>query len=146
MSGHGHVVPNPDGSKVRCGGPGVCGECSRELAGQYQPSGWTGSRPPTPIASLVRTLQAVVDAVVRQPDQRMMVKVCLDGIVGATADLWHCQGLESADHRRLMREALEFYAGGGIDQGECARKVLAIFEADRAEYWRAFPSYKVPPA
>jgi hypothetical protein len=32
MSGHGHVTPNADGSKARCGGPGICAECSRELA------------------------------------------------------------------------------------------------------------------
>lgn len=29
---HGHVTPNKDGSKARCGGPGICSECSRELA------------------------------------------------------------------------------------------------------------------
>lgn len=32
MSGHGHVTPNPDGSRARCGGPGLCNVCSRELA------------------------------------------------------------------------------------------------------------------
>lgn len=31
---HGHVKPNPDGSKARCGGPGICPECSIELAEQ----------------------------------------------------------------------------------------------------------------
>jgi NTP pyrophosphatase (non-canonical NTP hydrolase) len=30
MTGHGHVTPNPDGSKARCGGPGICAACSRE--------------------------------------------------------------------------------------------------------------------
>ena len=30
--GHGHVTPNPDGTQARCGGPGICGECSREMA------------------------------------------------------------------------------------------------------------------
>lgn len=29
--GHGHVVPRPDGHKVRCGGPGICHDCSIEL-------------------------------------------------------------------------------------------------------------------
>lgn len=37
MSGHGHVTPNPDGTKARCGGPGLCPECSRELMGTGQP-------------------------------------------------------------------------------------------------------------
>ncbi|MGH3203865.1 MAG: hypothetical protein ACRDP5_17700 [Streptosporangiaceae bacterium] len=32
MSGHGHVTPNPDGTKARCGGPGLCSECSQEAA------------------------------------------------------------------------------------------------------------------
>lgn len=29
---HGHVKPNPDGSKARCGGPAICSECAQELA------------------------------------------------------------------------------------------------------------------
>lgn len=28
--GHGHVNPNPDGSKARCGGPKLCSVCARE--------------------------------------------------------------------------------------------------------------------
>jgi hypothetical protein len=28
--GHGHVFPRPDGVKARCGGPGLCNECSRD--------------------------------------------------------------------------------------------------------------------
>lgn len=32
MAGHGHVIPNADGSLARCGGPGLCDECSREEA------------------------------------------------------------------------------------------------------------------
>ncbi len=30
--GHGHVIPNPDGSLARCGGPGICSDCAKELA------------------------------------------------------------------------------------------------------------------
>lgn len=29
--GHGHVIPNKDGSLARCGGPAICTECAREL-------------------------------------------------------------------------------------------------------------------
>lgn len=29
--GHGHVTPNPDGYKARCGGPGLCLACNHEL-------------------------------------------------------------------------------------------------------------------
>lgn len=32
--GHGHVRPRPDGVKARCGGPGLCPRCARELAVQ----------------------------------------------------------------------------------------------------------------
>lgn len=32
VTNHGHVKPNPDGSKTRCGGPGLCPQCSQELA------------------------------------------------------------------------------------------------------------------
>lgn len=30
--GHGHVYPRIDGTKARCGGPGMCNECSRDQA------------------------------------------------------------------------------------------------------------------
>lgn len=29
-TGHGHVRPRSDGVKARCGGPGICSECSAE--------------------------------------------------------------------------------------------------------------------
>jgi hypothetical protein len=28
---HGHVTPNADGSLARCGGPGICAVCAKEL-------------------------------------------------------------------------------------------------------------------
>lgn len=31
-TGHGHVWPRPDGVKARCGGPGLCAQCSRDEA------------------------------------------------------------------------------------------------------------------
>lgn len=30
MSGHGWVTPNANGTKARCGGPGLCPKCSVE--------------------------------------------------------------------------------------------------------------------
>lgn len=36
MAGHGHVIPNPDGSKARCGGPAICPQCSREFAAAHK--------------------------------------------------------------------------------------------------------------
>ena len=32
---HGHVTPNTDGSLARCGGPGLCAQCSQEVAEKY---------------------------------------------------------------------------------------------------------------
>lgn len=29
---HGHVIPNPDGTRARCGGPTLCAICALELA------------------------------------------------------------------------------------------------------------------
>lgn len=31
-TGHGHVWRRPDGVRARCGGPGACGQCSRDAA------------------------------------------------------------------------------------------------------------------
>lgn len=31
-TGHGHVWPRPDGVKARCGGPGMCTQCSHDQA------------------------------------------------------------------------------------------------------------------
>lgn len=39
MAGHGHVTPNPDGSKARCGGPAICPQCSREFAAAHKGAG-----------------------------------------------------------------------------------------------------------
>jgi hypothetical protein len=31
-TGHGHVWKRPDGVRMRCGGPGMCSACSKDLA------------------------------------------------------------------------------------------------------------------
>jgi hypothetical protein len=59
MSGHGHVIPNADGMKARCGGPGICPECARELALQQN----LGRPDPTlSAAELCRALEEWKDA------------------------------------------------------------------------------------
>lgn len=30
-SGHGHVYLRPDGVRMRCGGPYMCGQCSKDM-------------------------------------------------------------------------------------------------------------------
>jgi hypothetical protein len=90
-------------------------------------------RPPTPIDHAINTVQQLVDLSVSQADVRMMIATHLDGIVAATAMLWHPGNLAQADHWRLMQDALEFYAAGGNDRGERARAAFAIFEREQAE-------------
>lgn len=38
---HGHVIPNEDGSRARCGGPGICSVCALELAQHDRPKLYT---------------------------------------------------------------------------------------------------------
>ena len=47
QNGHGHVTPNPDGSRARCGGPNMCRVCQAELRQQQalQGAGNDGDRP-----------------------------------------------------------------------------------------------------
>lgn len=40
-TGHGHVFPREDGVVARCGGPGLCAECSTEVVRRGLPSGVT---------------------------------------------------------------------------------------------------------
>lgn len=65
MSGHGHVTPNADGSKARCGGPGLCVECSREKA------------------------QAAIRAALDVPEALRTVRTALH-VDEALAWSWHC--------------------------------------------------------
>ncbi|MDI3606443.1 hypothetical protein QK363_05780 [Pseudomonas aeruginosa] len=57
--GHGHVLPRADGVKMRCGGPGLCSECtadaSRARAALAQPSPAQTQPSPAP------TLRAAID-------------------------------------------------------------------------------------
>ena len=58
-TGQGHVFPRPDGIRARCGGPGLCGECSRDRARKDAGGGMTLSadpprrQPPDPAARQV---------------------------------------------------------------------------------------------
>jgi hypothetical protein len=52
VSGHGHVTPNADGSKARCGGPALCRECALELS----------RNPMVNAATLERLNESIVEA------------------------------------------------------------------------------------
>ena len=55
MNGHGHVTPNADGSRARCGGPGICPVCNGERAALWRQIGMAQQHlakhaPPRPTA------------------------------------------------------------------------------------------------
>ena len=52
MSGHGHVVPNADGTVARCGGPRICKTCAAELV-ELQAS---ARRQPPPVRDQLRLM------------------------------------------------------------------------------------------
>lgn len=66
MSGHGHVTPNADGSKARCGGPSSCRECASELAASVAAKEKQAQRPaetPT-VTDLAAKYQIAFDALI----------------------------------------------------------------------------------
>ena len=52
MSGHGHIVPNADGTVARCGGPRICKACAAELV-ELQAS---ARRSPAPVRDQLRLM------------------------------------------------------------------------------------------
>ena len=82
--GHGHVIPNSDGSRARCGGPALCDECSREES----------------LASSKATVSAAVyEAAVKGRQEfreayRKLREACLKDIAGAgpmTGPIYHSE-------------------------------------------------------
>jgi hypothetical protein len=45
VAGHGHVTPNADGTKARCGGPLLCKECAVEYVQKHHGLGLVHSEP-----------------------------------------------------------------------------------------------------
>ena len=52
--GHGHVIPNPDGSKVRCGGPMLCSVCKLELGQKKNNALLAATKSGVPLPSIGR--------------------------------------------------------------------------------------------
>lgn len=77
--GHGHVKPNPDGSKARCGGPGLCDECSKEYAGEHE------GELRDIYSNLRRQLNALVDEMIGLGASRFTD----DELVGAIRGIWN---------------------------------------------------------
>lgn len=49
IGGHGHVTPRLDGMRARCGGPGLCAQCSAERAQRMEPTASDYANQPPPI-------------------------------------------------------------------------------------------------
>ena len=59
--GHGHVYPRADGVKMRCGGPGICAQCSADQARKNQVQQLGKPRlPPLPITDEEKMLLRVL--------------------------------------------------------------------------------------
>lgn len=54
--GHGHVTPNANGTKARCGGPGICLQCSAEKVGKVA----SNERRDTIYAEMIKALSDAV--------------------------------------------------------------------------------------
>lgn len=52
-NGHGWVHPNMDGTKARCGGPAICGQCAKEQAEVEQLAINAGLMPGKPTEEMV---------------------------------------------------------------------------------------------
>jgi hypothetical protein len=97
MAGHGHVTPNPDGSKARCGGPLICAECARELAAVSQP------RPPgirvhprTRIVGLANL--AIGEAVLKAIQEHELTDAEIAGILAEQILRWNKYAIRHERH------------------------------------------------
>lgn len=94
VSGHGHVTPNENGSRARCGGPGICPQCSIEACLYRQPNGNYQD---------VDKMEAVEEAV--DPLLSLLFAV-VHGRIGQNADGEEMIRLHPADYKRI-KEAVE---------------------------------------
>lgn len=96
-TGHGHVWQRPDGVKARCGGPGLCKECSRDA----RP--FVGKSPPSAPAARARTDEAqdlaerchgMVCDLAREADPDVRVT---DLVIALSLDIYRLAHLASKD-------------------------------------------------
>lgn len=71
-TGHGHVYPRPDGSRVRCGGPTMCKDCALDFA---QKSLSTDARD-----QIIEQLPAILTALEGVEEMRVALKDARDAI------------------------------------------------------------------
>lgn len=108
--GHGHVMPNPDGTKMGCGGPSICAKCAREYAAKHNEE-WC----PAPVACAeteLTTLRARVEELEEE----------------AKSSVW----------RKVIRECQDqlYVASRRADKAEAERDLLAAENAYFVETYR----------
>lgn len=128
--GHGHVTPNPDGTKARCGGPSICSECATE-AGRLGVA-----------YSLQPAIDAARTAAARRERHRQLGLKAIHGtatrdelIEYATLELFDCvDSLEPSAPKNGR-------AVDGNHASACALRAIAtLMQLRRAEYVRPEPT------
>jgi hypothetical protein len=150
-TGHGHVRRRPDGVKARCGGPGMCTECSRELAqmeAQQRAVAAQGSSNP---CNVPETLRSIVREGNAWPSAGIISEAAnllddADTLLGRLAECFGDDETEFADIK-LMRDRIadvdtrarhdstdDSARAHGNETGEGAPETLVVWVA--ADYWR----------
>ena len=117
MSGHGHVNPNPDGSKARCGGPAICSVCALELA-QEQAKITAKIEPPAGAGSGGEAVKAGVIAAIR-------AKIAI-ALHDAECPDRHCNGPALGAYYRQADIALEAAAPAIAAQAAAAERARIL--------------------
>ncbi|HBO4818364.1 TPA: hypothetical protein L4V11_002705 [Pseudomonas aeruginosa] len=152
--GHGHVFPRADGVKMRCGGPGLCSECTadascaRAALAQPSPAQAEAERPEVVAYLFVKpdgTLS--MDAVRHKPSQPAVAVMTVaqhDRIVGAMRadrDSWAEQAeqrLADWDEMRKERDAalarVEQQESTIAGMNEAHAKLAGLYEAAQAQH------------
>lgn len=116
--GHGHVTPNPDGSKARCGGPTICEVCRRELAvHEFQmnpPEGRLGDQPVDPqlhqmMVALIHAIDNTLNGPVRPKKVGFVLMTFPYGKAGRCN--YMSNGASRKDIAILLREQLQQFEG-----------------------------------
>ena len=125
MSGHGHVTPNPDGSKARCGGPRICSQCAKEAAALKTPPATT--MPPAPAQEMF-CCAVVSDTKMDAAQREKWLHECAhdywrkyEAAEAAHAELWRVSFQRITSLRLALRDLAD-----GAEAGEPASMHAAL--------------------
>lgn len=113
-SGHGHVVPRPDGMRARCGGPGLCKVCQHDRAllesrVTQQPE-LSAPASLDPIEDLMTKVQAFGLACWTREDKELQITM-QDEIRSDIASLAQAAVLADRERRGNPRQLIERWKG-----------------------------------